>query len=523
MAARMQLLPRLAVLVALAVAQCEAAATDDPFAVPDGLLIGAGVSAIQTEGAWDADGKGESAADHLLHTGKLTKMGFSNDSHQHDTAADSYHRYKEDVHAAAALGLKLYRLSISWSRVLPDDVTRNEKGIKYYHDLIDEVIANGMTPLVTMYHFDHPWILEDKFKGWQSAEMIQHFKAYAKFLFDEYGKKVKMWITINEPNMYCTYFPGLFQAAEIYTDADMDHYACMRNAMLAHAEAYHIFKDGGYEGQVGCSVLLMTARANSTRPEDVYAAEAFNQMHAGVVLSPIVYGDYPEIVKAHASKQLKPFTDAEKTLITGSTDFIAFNIYYEMLASYSTASFNPFVHIPVIGPFLEDVPFVSMTVKGVDMQHMMSMYSVVEPDAMRTAVLWLWNQYKVPLLISENGFGDVSNLGTKDRIRGVYHSAFLRTLVTTMKEYSVKVLGYSTWSLIDSFEWSAGYGRPFGLVHVDYEGGSLNRTLKDSSKFWMELAETKRIPLWEEDKPSAAATAAASVSLLLLVLAANLL
>ncbi|XP_034237899.1 myrosinase 1-like [Thrips palmi] len=516
MARATQPLPWLAVLAALGVALCGGAAVDDPFAVPEGLLIGAGVSAIQTEGAWDEDGKGESAVDHLLHSGKLAAFGL-NDSHPHDVAADSYHRYKEDVQAAASLGLKLYRFSISWSRVLPDAVTRNEKGVQYYHDLIDEILKHGMTPLVTLYHFDHPWILEEEFKGWQSEKMVNYFKDFARLAFTEYASKAKLWITVNEPNNWCTYFPNLFLLAGMYTAADMDQYACMRHLILGHAEAYHIFKDAGHEGQVGFSALLYTARPNSTRIEDVYAADAFNQVNTGVLLHPVVYGDYPEVVKELAGSLMQPFSEAEKERIRGTSDFLACNVYFGMVASYTTDGNSPASQIPLIGPFLSVMPFVNPAVVGTDFLHMNTMFSLVKPDAIRSAVLWAWSQYKLPLVISENGFGDIYGLGKKDRIRGVYHSAYLRSLVSTMKEFGIKVIGYCTWSLIDSFEWTAGYSRPFGLFHVDYEGGSLDRSPKDSSQFWIELAKTGSVPLWEEDLASSGARSAASATLLLLL------
>ncbi|XP_034250034.1 myrosinase 1-like isoform X2 [Thrips palmi] len=519
-AVQMQLLPCLAVLAVLAVclpSTVAGAAVDaeDPFAVPEGLLIGAGTSAFQTEGSWQADGKGESAADRVLHSGKMAGAGFGSDTH--DVAADSYRRYKEDVQAAADLGLKLYRFSISWARMMPDAVSRNDQAVQHYHDVIDEVLKHNMVPLVTLYHFDHPWVLEEQFKGWQSGKMVNYFKEYARLVFTEYGSKVKLWATVNEANMYCTYFPRLFLMANLYTQSDMDHYACMRNTALGHAEAYHLFKELGLEGQVGFSAALSTARPRSTRPEDVYASNAFNQFSGGMVLAPVTYGDYPQIVKELAGSKLQPFSQAESERLKGTMDFIAFNVYYGMTANYDAdaTAHSIYFKAPIIGLYLQDTPFVNLTLES----------DLMDPDALRTALLWTWNEYKVPLIVSENGYGDASQLGTKDRIRGVYFSAFLRTLVTTMKEYSIKVIGYCAWSLIDSYEWSAGYSKPYGLVHIDYAGGTQDRSMKDSSQFWVELAKTGSIPLWEDKASSAtaASSAASAALLLLLALAVNLL
>ncbi|XP_034235670.1 avenacosidase 1-like [Thrips palmi] len=194
----------------------------DPFALPDGMLIGAGVSAFQTEGAWNVSGKAESAADHVLHLGRLSSMGFG-DPHGHDVAANSYYRYKEDIAMAKELKLSMYRFSISWPRVLPDTnaANPNREGVQYYHDLIDEILRNNMTPLATLYHFDHPQILEDQFKGWQGEEMVAKFTEYARFVFNQYAGKVKLWVTVNEPNVYCIYFPNLYKVSGIYSDSDV--------------------------------------------------------------------------------------------------------------------------------------------------------------------------------------------------------------------------------------------------------------------------------------------------------------
>ncbi|XP_026278216.2 uncharacterized protein LOC113206368 [Frankliniella occidentalis] len=400
---------------------------------------------------------------------------------------------------AKALGLQLYRFSISWSRVFFEG-TRNEKGIQYYHDLIKEIKDSGMKPLMTLYHFDHPQTYEDEFKGWQSEKMVPKFVEYATFVFNEYGKEVDLWVTLNEPNMYCTYFPSLFVTAGLYKQEDINIYNCMRNFVLAHAQSYRAFKEAGMAGQIGLTVLLMHATPNSTRPEDVYAAELFNQVHAGQVLAPIVVGDYPQVLKDELSDKITEFTVEEKQLIKGSTDFVGFNIYFSMVASWKDPNtWAPCLIGPMMGKFVEDLPMASINVAGgIDVENPMKTFDRIAPDSIRDAVLWAWNSYKKPIVITENGVGDSSNMGKKDQRRSVYHSAYMRTLLTTMKEFKVDVIAYCAWSLIDSYEWSAGFGRPFGLVHVDYEGKTLDRSLKDSSQFWIEIAEKRVVPLVEE-------------------------
>ncbi|KAK3927776.1 Sodium-independent sulfate anion transporter [Frankliniella fusca] len=483
------------------------AADENPYALPDNFLIGAGVSAIQTEGAWDADGKKESASDHVLHLGKLGSLGFT-DPHQHDVAADSYHRYKEDVAMAKQLGLQVYRFSISWGRVYYEGV-RNEVGIQYYHNLIKEIKDNGMRPLVTVYHFDHPQVYEDEFKGWQSPKMVEKFEQYTKFIFSEYGSEVDLWVTMNEPNMYCPYFGQMFVISGLYTEQEANMYDCMRNLVLGHAKSYRAFKDGKYQGQIGVNAIIIHAAPNSTRPEDVHAAELFNEVFAGQILGPAVHGDFPQVLKDELGDKITEFTDDEKQLLRGSTDFIGFNVYYSMVASYKDPSI-PTPFIPIMGKLIEDLHTINLAIGGaVDPTNPLSMFQTISPEALRDALLYAWEHYKVPLMITENGFGDSTNVGKHDHIRASYHSAYMRTMVTTMKEFDIPVIGYCAWSLIDSFEWSAGFGRPFGLVHVDYEGKTLDRSLKDSSEFWIELSKTRAIPIRDEPTTPAPTSAPA--------------
>ncbi|XP_034234308.1 cyanidin 3-O-glucoside 7-O-glucosyltransferase (acyl-glucose)-like isoform X2 [Thrips palmi] len=494
-------------------------ADDDQFALPEGLLIGAGVAAIQTEGAWDADGKSESAADHVVHTGKLSAMGYG-DPHLHDVAADSYRRYQEDIDKAAELKLKLYRFSIAWTRVLPTaDATKpNAAGVKYYHDLIDAILAKGMVPFATMFHFDHPQILEDQFHGWQSEQMVDKFVEYARFLFNEYSGKVKLWNTINEPNMYCTYFPAAFVRAGLYKQEEANHFQCVHHVVLAHAAAYRAFHQDGHTGQVGINVLMTHARPATTRPEDAYAADAWNQMYHGLVLHPVVFGDYPQLVKDVAKDKVTEFTDAQRASLRDSTDFVGFNVYFGLTASYKDPNTPTGNASMAMGSILDNLPFITVKTTGVDSNDPQAGFSSILPDAIRSALLWSWESYNKPLIVTENGLG-----GSNDELRAPYFSAFLRTMVSTIKEFNIKVIAYCAWSLIDSFEWSAGFSRPFGLVHVDYGNGTdgtLTRSLKPSSQFWIDLADTGVVPFVA--KPNAASSSAASSAVLVLGLVAAL-
>ncbi|KAE8747129.1 hypothetical protein FOCC_FOCC006127, partial [Frankliniella occidentalis] len=471
--------------------------------------------------------------DYLLHSGKLGPDGFSA-PHLHDRGADSYHRYKDDVAMAAKLKvstlatrkpacfpishkltamfltqLQVYRFSISWARVLPEaDATKpNAKGVQFYHNLIDEIRAHNITPLpyalhvflslyltiniypkVTMYHFDHPQILEEEFKGWLNKKMVVKFREYASFLIKEYGHKVKMWTSMNEPNLHCSFWMKEMVTAEVLRPEEVDLYSCMHNFILGHGEARKALTESGHEGTrsraelaqprqaiagfahvsrdclvsfagtIGMSVASYISRPNSTRAEDAYASEAFNQFYAGLMLHPLVFGDYPPIVKELAKDKLPVFTEEEKAMLTDSTDYIGLNLYFGMMVSYRDPSTT---RMPVIMPcaqLLDQLNFVNVGYRdpqgGTIGDYPLNM---IAPDSMRSALTWVWFNYKKPVVITENGIGDKNMTGVEDHMRAVYHSVFLRSLVSSMKEFGVRVIAYCAWSLIDSFEWRPAY------------------------------------------------------------------
>ncbi|KAK3919158.1 Cyanidin 3-O-glucoside 7-O-glucosyltransferase (acyl-glucose) [Frankliniella fusca] len=426
-----------------------------------------------------------------------------------DTAADSYHRYKEDIAIAAKLKLQVYRFSFSWSRLLPDgDVSKpNMEGVEYYHNLINEMVKHNLTPFGTVYHFDHPQVLEDQFQGWQSRQMITKFRDYARFVFKEYSSKVKMWTTINEPNVVCTYFGTLLTTAGFVKPEDYDNFKCMHYVTLAHAEAYRVFQEEKFEGSVGVNTWIAVAKPNTTSVEDTFATEVFNQLHIGSILHPVVFGDYPDMVKTFTGTQRPVFTEKEKEILKGSTDFINLNIYVEGNVAFKDPSTPPETQ-----PFSGPGAIVQNMIKGVDFISFRFVDSEgkrcekyptfqIAPGAMRSALLWTWQRYKLPLVVSENGISLTK--GMDEQFRYAYYSAFLRSLVSTVNDFKVNVLAYCVWSLIDTFEWSAGYDAKYGIAAVDYEGGSLNRSLRYPTDFWMSLAEQRAVPFVEIPASSA--------------------
>ncbi|KAE8741668.1 hypothetical protein FOCC_FOCC012789 [Frankliniella occidentalis] len=426
---------------------------------PKNVLLGAGLSACQAEGAWDKYGKAESIIDWVQHVPGNTLF-----PENAEVAADHYHRYTEDLALAKQMKFTSHRFSISWSRVLPtggvDNI--NEQGVQFYKDYIEEVINNGMEPMV------------------------------------------KYWNTVNEPNMYCNYFPTIMYLVGARPNEDDKIYHCMHNIIIAHMKTYQLYTKKYKEkqkGKLGTSVLMWPATPKTTQSEDVMAAETFNQVFSGALLHPLVFGDYPPVLRYLVEKRdaekgltqprLPSFTAEEKEILAGGvTDFIALNVYSGCDASYNPNKTDNSKQSLLLGPVLQDMPFVDVSDFGG-----FGLRELGDEALMHDALIWIWSTYHVPIIISENGYGDTQGVGVNDTVRAAYHSANLRSLVRTMNEYGIDVLAYYAWSLLDVFEFTGGYFlRPFGIIHVDYKTGSLNRTLKDSAQFFIDLYTTGRVP-----------------------------
>ncbi|KAK3929370.1 Beta-glucosidase 40, partial [Frankliniella fusca] len=439
--------------------------------------------------------------------------------------------------------LNSLRFSISWTRIFPngDINNKNDKGVQYYHNVIKAIKAHNMKPVVTIYHFDHPQALEDKFQGWMSDQMIQSFADFADFLFSEYGKEVEYWLTLNEPNMHCTtvYNGGLAPNIPKDQQTAQNVYKCIHHEILAHAAAYRLYdkkyrKDQG--GRVGMGALTFFARPNSTKWDDILAAERANLFEMGLILHPLVFGDYPDVVKetlTRAGKQdyLPTFTDAQKKDIAGASDFFGVNAYFGMTVADPNKGGES--NAPGIaggkGPRKDNNVTIVAIGDNKEPQYAGStdVFGMINAWILRDMALWVKARFGpgVALFISENGLGSFTEKSKDDwESRAVYHSAYLRELMRAVNEDGVNYIGYSAWAFLDDFEWSSGYTRHFGLVHVDYEHGTLDRTPKRSHHFFKRMMKDRSVPLVlpsrSADTSSATGPAIAMPSALAVVLAA---
>ncbi|CAG9854083.1 unnamed protein product [Phyllotreta striolata] len=449
---------------------------------PDSFLFGASTAAYQIEGGWNEDGKGPSIWDTFTHN----HPELISDRSNADVTCDSYHKYKEDVLLLKNLGVNIYRFSISWSRILPtglpDEI--NENGIQYYRNLIDELKANGIEPLVTLYHWDLPQGLSDR-GGFLSDEFPKWFADYSRIVFQNFANDVNYWVTFNEPIYGCSGY-GNDRAAPAVNQSGVGEYICAHNLLKAHAAAYHLYRKEfpQNEGKFSMAIPVEYAVPNSTKAEDVAAAEQKMQFTVGWYARPLYAGDYPEIMKTRIAKRsaaegfkksrLPEFTDEEKRNIKNTMDYFALNSY---TLNYIYAIAEP----PITSP-----PTVSNDV-GV---------GVIWPTTgdgtlgMTDLARWISKEYNNPdIILTENGYGGSSkDLEDPERISKIQNS--LSRFKDALDE-GVKLFGYCVWSLMDNYEWNQGYTVKYGIHQVDFSDKNRTRTAKKSAKWYKNVIKTR--------------------------------
>ncbi|XP_050671630.1 myrosinase 1-like [Leptidea sinapis] len=461
---------------------------------PPNFMIGASTSAYQTEGAWNVDGRGESVWDFLLHTLPKPETAYTNG----DVAANSYYLWQRDVEIAKEMGLDFYRFSISWSRILPDGFIYkiNEKGVQYYNNLINGLLAEGIEPVVTMYHLDLPHKLQI-LGGWTHPNIVNWFLDYAKLLFSLYADRVKYWLTLNEPQIFCDAFYFTDYSPSLGAELVFASHYCTKHALLAHAMAYRFYQNAykqKYNGLISYStVFLWSEPENSTDPLDTIEVEMFHQFVVGRTLHPIFSseGGWPPLAHVYSKRiglsqgfngsSLPLFTESEKRLVKGTADFIALNYYsgFKIKAvSYTDAT--TVIHKKIT----HDLDGAYLT-PGLDHN--------TYPPGLRKTAAWMKKQYgSWDILVTENGYGDIDRTLTDDtRIKVIKET--LEQVLLSMYEDDINYIGYSYWSMIDGFSFKNGYNITFGLWDVDFNDPERPRTARDSARYFTCITKNRQL------------------------------
>ncbi len=449
---------------------------------PPGFRWGAATAAYQIEGAATADGRGPSIWDTFSHAPGRVAGGATG-----DVGADHFHRYRDDVMLMKGLGLQAYRFSVSWPRVMPEGRgTINHKGLDFYSRLVDELLAAGVEPLVTLYHWDLPQPLEDA-GGWPARETAYCLEGYAGVLAGALGDRVRQWTTLNEPwcSAFLGYASGVHAPGRVEPAASL---AAHHHLMLGHGLAAARLRDAlPADRQVSITLNLADVRTGSDSPADADAARRIDGLANRIFLDPLLRGFYPHDVVADtmAVTDWSFVRDGDLAAIRAPMDFLGVNFYAPTFVRAFDGVGKP-ERADGHGGGASAWPGAD----GVEFP--------LQPQLPRTAMGWpidasgltnvltrVHRDYGVPMVVTENGAAFDDEVTPAGEVLDGDRTAYLRRhlgAVLDAIEAGADVRGYYVWSLLDNFEWSYGYGKRFGIVHVDY--ATQERRIKASAQWY---------------------------------------
>jgi beta-glucosidase len=444
---------------------------------PAGFWWGAATAAYQIEGSVAADGRTPSIWDTFCATPGKVVRGESG-----AVAADHYRRYAEDIEIMAALGLSAYRFSVSWPRIQPGGRGRvNPAGAAFYDRLVDVLLARGVRPVLTLYHWDLPQELEDD-GGWTARDTAYRFADYATLVAQRLGDRVELWTTLNEP--WCSAFLGYASGDHAPGRTDpADALAAAHHLLLAHGLGVQALRAHLPAAPTSLVVNLTAMRSVSGDPADLNAARRMDGLANRLFLDPVLRGAYPVDVLADTSHitDWSFVRDTDLEIIAAPIDALGVNYYQPTLVG---AARSP-VHRGGMAAWPGCADVVVHPIPG----PVTDMDWAVDASGLREILVRLGREYgNPPLLVTENGAAYRDQVtpdgGVHDPERVAYLHSHLIAAHQALVE-GVDLRGYFVWSLLDNFEWAEGYGRRFGLVHVDYETQA--RTWKDSAHWYREV------------------------------------
>ncbi len=438
------------------------------YQFPEGFIWGAAASAYQIEGAWNEDGKGESIWDRFVRRPHNVLNGETG-----NVACDHYHRMPEDVALMKALGLRSYRFSISWPRVLPlGRGAVNQRGLDFYERLVDRLLAAGILPNAGLNHWDYPQALQEA-GGWSNRESADWFADYARLVFDRLGDRVPFWTTHNEPWViaFLGYGSGVFAPGICDTS---QAYRAAHHLLLGHGKAVQVFRQGGYRGEIGIVLNLEhTVPASQSEADQAACGRAYEQ-NSGLFLEALFRGRYPEALWTWIGPHAPPVQADDFRLIQEPIDFLGVNHYRTEAVSYAQeggilkAAFAPF-----------SAPGWGQTEMGWG----------VDPPGLLAVLLDVKERYgSLRVYQTENGCAFRDEPDEAGFVADWSRINFLRDhfrVAHEALEAGIDLRGYYVWSVLDNFEWARGYRPRFGLVRVNYE--TQERIPKQSARWYSEV------------------------------------
>ncbi len=432
-----------------------------PNSFPKDFLWGVSTASAQIEGAYNEDGKGLSIWD----VAKPSKIKNNENTH---IACDHYHKYKEDVALMKTLGVKSYRFSISWPRVISDDNVINQKGLEFYSNLVDELIKNNIEPIITLYHWDLPVWMENK-GGWKNKLIVEKFSFYTKVVIDALSDRVKYWLTFNEPqcfilNGYLTKIHAPFKSNVFIISKLIRHF------MLANYEAVKIIRENSkLKPLIGLSFgsgAFIPEDENNLESVNKAYINSFSKTMSGTINNALFLD--PVLLGKGASKFLiYHISDKFAKKVKVNFDFLAINNYEAF--NYSSYTFNKV-----------DKTRYNQTQMG----------WVIDGRTLYYTSKFMYQRYNLPIMITENGMANDDKV-VDNKIDDVKRIDFIKEYLSNVKKAiddGVNIIGFHYWSFMDNFEWAEGYTPRFGLVHIDYQ--TLIRTPKESFYYYKSIIET---------------------------------
>ncbi|MGL4987551.1 MAG: GH1 family beta-glucosidase [Treponemataceae bacterium] len=441
------------------------------------FMWGAATAAYQIEGSYNADGKSDSIWDTFSK-----KDGAIFEGHTGFTSCDHYHRYKEDVALMKQIGITHYRFSFNWTRILPQGTgVINKKGIEFYNNLIDELIAAGIEPCATIFHWDYPEILYQK-GGWLNDDSSDWFNEFSKILVDHFSDRVTKWFILNEPQCFASGHANNWEHAPSTNLSDEQQMILVRNILLAYGKAsMTIRKYAKKSPLVGFAPTSSSCVPATDSKDDIEAARILMYEHkvpaneklftSSLWSDPIFFGKYPkEIFEGTNCKPL--IKDGDMDIIHQVPDFCAFNHYFANT-----------VRMGKNGP--------QVCKKPIGYAHT-DMGWEYKPETLYWATKFHYERYQKPIIITENGLASIDWICADGKVHDAPRIDCIGTHLQALQKAAnegIPIAGYFYWSLMDNFEWAWGYSKRFGIIHVDYE--TQKRTLKDSALFYKKMIESQ--------------------------------
>ncbi|MFL2104291.1 6-phospho-beta-glucosidase [Desemzia sp. FAM 23991] len=471
---------------------------------PKDFLWGGALAAHQFEGGWDQGGKGPSVADVMTAgaAGKpreITKTVEEGKFYPNHEAIDFYNRYKEDVALFAEMGLNSLRTSINWTRIFPkgDEAEPNEAGLQFYDDLFDELLKNGIEPVITLTHFEMPLHLAQTYGGFRNRKVVDFFVKFAEVVFERYKDKVKYWMTFNEINNMMDYTNPIFLWTNVGVQVEEGEnakevmYTSAHHVLLASALSVKIGHEINPDFQIGAMVSHVPIYPLTAHPEDAMLAE--ESMHLRYFFPDVqVRGYYPNYtLKEFDREGLNiPIQEGDDEILAqGKVDYLGFSYYMSNVVDHKDEN-NDDEAANVHGkiPYQVDNPYLKASDWG----------WTIDPVGLRYTLNRFWDRYQIPLFIVENGFGAIDIVEEDGSIHDEARISYLREHIKQMgiaiDHDGVELMGYTPWGIIDIVSFTTGeMKKRYGMIYVDRDNegnGTMERSKKDSFDWYKKVIET---------------------------------